>query len=98
MAPPVSPAPWQREHCSERLTVILVVKPVTDSSNDNANGISISAPFLGIGRGGSGSRLALLPLKRSEKMSLKLPPPLPPGSKLNPEKSKPPAPPAAPPE
>src|SRR5207248_6529100 len=25
--PPVSPAPWQREHCSERFTVMFVVSP-----------------------------------------------------------------------
>src|SRR5258706_3471924 len=52
--PPVSPAPWQREHCSDRLTVIFVVSPVNDSSKLKANGISISRPFLGSGRGGSG--------------------------------------------
>jgi hypothetical protein len=87
--PPVSPAPWQREHCSERCTVMLVVKPVNDSSKLRASGISMSLPFFGKGRGGSGSFCFAPPPKRSEKMSRKLDPePLPPGSKLNPEKSK----------
>src|SRR3954466_15376401 len=78
--PPVSPAPRQREHCSLRLTVILVVKPLNDSSKLRARGISISRPFFGSGLGGSGSRRgpALpLPPKRSEKISRKLEPPLP---------------------
>src|ERR1700752_3351786 len=30
--PPVSPAPLQREHCSERLTVMFVVRPLIASS------------------------------------------------------------------
>src|SRR5919107_4291265 len=72
-APPVSPAPLQREHCSERATVMFVVIPVTASSNESASGISMSAPFCGIGRGGSFSRA--LPPKRSEKMSRKDEPP-----------------------
>src|ERR671921_1109893 len=59
-APPVSPAPLQREHCSERLTVMFVVIPVTASSNESASGISMSSPLRGIGRGGSFS-LALPP-------------------------------------
>src|SRR5260370_35953000 len=42
--PPMSPAPLQREHCSERFTVRFVVSPLIASSNDNASGISISAP------------------------------------------------------
>src|SRR6478672_347155 len=100
--PPVSPAPWQREHCSLRLTVILVVRPLKDSSKLRASGISMSRPFFGKGLGGSGSRLAPaappLPPNRSEKMSRKLdPPPLPPlpvpVSQVKPEKSKPGAPP-----
>jgi hypothetical protein len=71
--PPMSPAPLQREHCSERLTVIFVVIPWIASSKDNARGISISAPRLGCGRGGS---LSLAPPpKRSEKISRKLVPP-----------------------
>src|SRR4030095_16692848 len=71
--PPMSPAPLQREHCSERLTVIFVVNPWIASSKDNARGISISAPRLGCGRGGS---LSLAPPpKRSEKISRKLVPP-----------------------
>src|SRR5919107_2415375 len=69
-APPVSPAPLQREHCSERLTVMFVVIPVTPSSNESASGISMSAPFCGIGRGGSFS--FELPPNRSAKMSRKL--------------------------
>src|SRR5215212_5730439 len=73
--PPVSPAPLHRGHCSERLTVMFVVRPVTASSNESASGISMSAPFCGIGRGGSFS--ALPPPKSSEKISRKeeLPPP-----------------------
>src|SRR6266516_5199736 len=74
-APPVSPAPWHREHCSERLTVRFVVSPVIASSKVRAKGISMSAPRCGRGRGGSRSALAPL-LKRSAKMSLKLEPPL----------------------
>src|SRR5215212_1230964 len=63
-APPVSPAPLQRVHCSERLTVMLVIIPVTDSSKESASGISISAPRFGCGRGGSRSCcLALEPPK-----------------------------------
>src|SRR5919199_3811460 len=73
--PPVSPAPLQREHCSERLTVMLVVSPVTASSNESASGISMSAPFFGMGRGGSFSWRP--PPKSSEKMSRKLDPPPP---------------------
>src|SRR6185436_16529666 len=77
--PPISPAPLQREHCSERLTVMLVVKPLIASSKERASGISMSAPRLGCGRGGSSS-LAEPPPKRSAKISRKLePPPLPPG-------------------
>src|SRR5256714_296658 len=72
--PPVSPAPLQREHCSERLTVMFVVRPVTASSNESARGISMSSPFFGIGRGGSLSALPPPP-KSSEKMSRKLEPP-----------------------
>src|SRR5215212_6710275 len=73
--PPVSPAPLQRGHCSERLTVMFVVSPVTASSNESASGISMSAPFCGIGRGGSFS--CLPPPNSSEKISRKeeLPPP-----------------------
>src|SRR6266540_4561932 len=72
--PPMSPAPLQRWHCSDRFTVILVVNPLIASSNDKARGISISAPRLGCGRGGS---LSLLdpPPKRSAKISRKLVPP-----------------------
>src|SRR5262245_59761810 len=51
--PPISPAPLQREHCSERLTVMLVVNPLIDSSNERARGISMSRPRCGCGRGGS---------------------------------------------
>ena len=100
-APPVSPAPMHREHCSERLTVILVVRPVTASSKLNASGISISRPRFGIARGGSGSArtppLPPLPPNRSENMSRKLELPPAPGEALpwlksNPEKSKPGAP------
>src|SRR5918997_955585 len=65
--PPASPAPLQREHCSERLTVMFVVMPVTDSSKERASGITMSAPRCGIGRGGS--RSSLPPPKRSAKMS-----------------------------
>src|SRR5919205_2393134 len=65
--PPVSPAPLQRGHCSERLTVMLVVRPWTASSNVSASGISMSAPFCGTGRGGSFS--AFPPPNSSEKIS-----------------------------
>src|SRR6185503_8330464 len=91
--PPMSPAPLQREHCSERLTVRLVVKPLIASSNESASGISISAPRLGCARGGSCSLAE--PPKRSAKISRKLEPPLvpPPGVAVvlqsNPLKSKP---------
>src|SRR6267143_1799958 len=51
--PPVSPAPLHREHCSERLTLMLVVKPLIASSNESAKGISMSAPRCGWGLGGS---------------------------------------------
>src|SRR5918997_937501 len=73
--PPSSPAPLQREHCSERLTVMFVVRPVTDSSKERASGISMSAPRCGMGRGGS--RSSLPPPKRSAKMSRKDDPPPP---------------------
>src|SRR5919199_2238452 len=73
--PPVSPAPLQRGHCSERLTVMFVVSPVTASSNERASGISMSSPFCGAGRGGSFS--CRPPPKSSEKMSRKLDPPPP---------------------
>src|SRR6185295_14910080 len=74
--PPISPAPLQREHCSERLTVMFVVKPLIASSNERLSGISMSAPRCGCGRGGSLSFAA--PPNRSAKMSRKLllPPPL----------------------
>src|SRR5436190_20663667 len=36
--PPVSPAPWQREHCSDRFTVRLVVRPLIASSNVSDKG------------------------------------------------------------
>ena len=72
-APPVSPAPWQREHCSDRLTVRLVVRPVMASSKVSESGISMSAPRCGCGRGGS--RSALAPPNKSAKMSRKLVPP-----------------------
>src|SRR6267378_3609299 len=36
--PPISPAPLQREHCSERLTVRLVVRPWIASSNESVSG------------------------------------------------------------
>src|SRR6185503_3847950 len=42
--PPMSPAPLHREHCSERFTVMFVVRPLIASSNESDNGISISAP------------------------------------------------------
>src|SRR5207245_7041375 len=71
--PPVSPAPWQREHCSDRLTVRFVVSPVIASSKVSESGISMSAPLSGCGRGGS--RSALAPPKRSAKISRKLLPP-----------------------
>src|ERR1043165_5037425 len=71
--PPVSPAPLQRGHCSERLTVMFVVSPVIASSNESARGISMSAPFFGIGRGGSFP--ALPPPNNSEKMWRKDEPP-----------------------
>src|SRR5215217_551367 len=90
--PPVSPAPLQREHCSERLTVMFVVSPLIASSNVRLSGISISAPFCGWARGGSFSRVAPPP-KRSAKMSRKLLlPPAEPGDAVpqsNPVKSKP---------
>src|ERR1700704_197351 len=73
IGPPISPAPLQREHCSERLTVRLVVRPLIASSNDSARGISMSAPRLGCGRGGSCS-FAEPPQKRSAKISRKLEP------------------------
>src|ERR1043166_3855647 len=69
--PPMSPAPLQREHCSERLTVRFVVKPLMASSNENESGISMSSPRFGWGRGGSFSRVAPPP-KRSAKISRKL--------------------------
>src|SRR5215217_6195078 len=69
--PPMSPAPLQREHCSERLTVMFVVNPLMASSNERLNGISMSAPFCGCGRGGSFSFVAPPPNK-SAKMSRKL--------------------------
>src|ERR1051325_997838 len=73
--PPISPAPLQREHCSERLTVRLVVNPLNASSKESESGISMSSPRFGCGRGGSFSRVAPPP-KRSAKMSRKLLPPL----------------------
>src|SRR5215210_4896033 len=72
--PPMSPAPLQREHCSERLTVMFVVNPLIASSNERLNGISMSAPFCGCGRGGSFSFVGPPPNK-SAKMSRKLLPP-----------------------
>src|ERR1041385_7199876 len=69
--PPISPAPLQREHCSERLTVRLVVKPLIASSKESESGISMSSPRFGCRRGGSFSRVAPPP-KRSAKMSRKL--------------------------
>src|SRR5687767_2205431 len=74
--PPMSPAPLQREHCSERLTVMFVVSPLIASSNVRLRGISMSAPRCGCGRGGSLSFVA--PPNRSAKMSRKLLPPPPP--------------------
>src|SRR6266850_3640737 len=74
--PPMSPAPLQREHCSERFTVMFVVSPLIASSNDSASGISISAPRWGCGLGGSFSLVAPPP-NRSAKISLKLLPLLP---------------------
>src|SRR5712691_8811301 len=50
--PPMSPAPLQREHCSDRLTVRLVVIPLIASSKESDRGISMSAPRLGCDRGG----------------------------------------------
>src|ERR1044071_7746783 len=102
--PPVSPAPLQREHCSERLTVMFVVSPWIASSNERLSGISMSAPFCGCGRGGSFSFVAPPPNK-SAKMSRKLLPPPPdevePLPQSNPVKSKPgavrPPPPVGPP-
>ncbi len=52
---------------------MFVVRPVTASSNESASGISMSAPFCGIGRGGSFS--AFPPPNRSEKMSRNEEPP-----------------------
>src|SRR5258705_90957 len=92
--PPMSPAPLQREHCSERFTVRLVVIPLIASSNESVSGISMSVPRLGCARGGSGS-FAEPPPKRSAKMSRKLEPlPAPPPGVVvvlqsNPLKSKP---------
>src|SRR6185503_3939848 len=88
--PPISPAPLQRVHCSERLTVMFVVNPLIASSNERLRGISMSAPLCGCGRGGSFS-FAAPPPNKSAKMSRKLLPPpeeveLPPQS--NPVKSK----------
>src|ERR1044071_1111684 len=37
--PPMSPAPLQREHCSERFTVMFVVMPLIASSKESVNGI-----------------------------------------------------------
>jgi hypothetical protein len=87
----MSPAPLQRVHCSERLTVMFVVNPLIASSNERLSGISMSAPLCGCGRGGSFS-FAAPPPNKSAKMSRKLLPPpdeveLPPQS--NPVKSKP---------
>src|SRR4030095_7076381 len=90
--PPISPAPLQREHCSDRVTVRFVVSPLIASSKESDRGISMSAPRCGCGRGGSFS-FALPPPNRSAKMSRKLLLPLlplvepPPQSK--PVKSKP---------
>src|SRR6185503_17320646 len=72
--PPISPAPLQREHCSERFTVRFVVNPLIASSKERLKGISMSAPLCGCGRGGSFS-FAAPPPNRSAKMSLKLVPP-----------------------
>src|SRR5215510_11077295 len=85
--PPMSPAPLQREHCSERLTVMFVVNPLIASSNESESGISMSSPRFGCGRGGSFSRVA--PPKRSAKMSLKLLPVPPPELVDAPPQSKP---------
>src|SRR5689334_25385117 len=85
--PPMSPAPLQREHCSERLTVRLVVSPLIASSNVTLKGISMSAPRCGCGRGGSFS-FAAPPPNRSAKMSRKLLPP-PPLVVVPPPQSKP---------
>src|SRR5689334_11918537 len=91
--PPMSPAPLQRVHCSERLTVMFVVSPLIASSNERLSGISMSAPLCGCGRGGSFSFAVAPPPNKSAKISRKLllPPPedveLPPQS--NPVKSKP---------
>ena len=76
----MSPAPLQREHCSERLTVMFVVNPLIASSNERLSGISMSAPRCGCGRGGSFSLVAPPP-NRSAKMSRKLLPPPPPGTR-----------------
>src|ERR1043165_3301179 len=90
--PPISPAPLQRVHCSERFTVMFVVNPLIASSNERLKGISICAPLCGCGRGGSFS-FAAPPPNKSAKMSRKLLPPppeeveLPPQS--NPVKSNP---------
>src|ERR1043165_2874682 len=92
--PPMSPAPLQREHCSERLTVRLVVSPLIASSNVTLRGISISAPRCACGRGGSFS-FAAPPPNRSAKMSRKLEPvelplvPAEPPPQSTPVKSKP---------
>src|SRR4029434_5203197 len=98
--PPVSPAPWHREHWWLRFTVMLVVRPVKASSKLSARGISMSRPFFERGRGGSGSRRVPVPAppKRSEKMSrkLELPPEVVPLEKSKPEKSKPAVPPPLP--
>ncbi|KXK07097.1 MAG: hypothetical protein UZ17_ACD001000169, partial [Acidobacteria bacterium OLB17] len=85
--PPVSPAPWQREHCSERFTVMFVVRPVNASSKLKPSGISMSRPRFGTARGGSGCAREAPPPKRSEKMSRKLlePPLDAPLEKSNPE-------------
>src|SRR5579885_1163214 len=48
--PPVSPAPLQRGHCSERLNVMLFVSPVTSSSFYCSSGFSLSSPFFVICR------------------------------------------------
>src|SRR4030095_1160069 len=50
-APPMSPAPLHLEHCSERFTVRFVVRPLIASANESDNGISMSAPRCGCGRG-----------------------------------------------
>src|ERR1044072_7595643 len=91
--PPMSPAPLHREHCSERFTVRLVVKPLIASSNVTLRGISMSAPRCGCGRGGSFS-FAAPPPNKSAKMSRKLLPAPPlvlvdPPPQSNPVKSKP---------